>query len=381
MLVLGLVLDQADAFWRRRRRRSTQTPTRLLPPSDVWHKTIDNVYNTMFSTYMAWCPEAILRDWSAEWARNTVKLKVLRIVDDHRRKGRAFVAVPQSNPDRFIVSFRGVVGGRFWESLRVWKSDFYGTRVHNGFLSNYKRLEPGVVAGLREGMRLYPNVRNVQFQGFSMGGALAALALVDIRHKFPDLCGSIVSFGAPRVGNVKFAEDLFPKMLCGKSERYTHRGDIVVHVPPRRFGFRHHGGEVWNPDVSHGRSEYALIRNCDTMDKPDADRCSNRWRRRSVKDHLHYLGVEFDKSRGCFMADQSIADSGLVLQSEDPEEELRDALGDDGARGLEMLASSDANGNDNDNSSEEEGPTTPREEPQLQNKAKLLSEGSHRFMA
>ena len=81
------------------------------------------------------------------------------------------------------------------------------------------------------------------------------------------------------------------------------------------------------------------------------------------------------------MADQSIADSGLVLQSEDPEEELRDALGDDGARGLEMLASSDANGNDNDNSSEEEGPTTPREEPQLQNKAKLLSEGSHRFRA
>ena len=248
---------------------------------------------------MSWCPANLLARWDTRWGHHTVPLTVLKIADDVQRDGRGFLAVPRFEPDRFIVVFRGVQGGRFAETARVWKSSFYGTRVHNGFLSNYKRLAPALISALELAIVKYPSIKKIHFSGFSMGGALATLALVDFRIKFPQLCGSITTFGSPRVGNGDFARKLFPKHLCGKSERYTNRADITVHLPPRLVGYRHVGKEIWNP-VSSNPQTYQAMSNCDSMEATDLDRCANSIKlKRSIEDHSLYLGVAFDKTRGC----------------------------------------------------------------------------------
>merc|ERR1711916_164241 len=175
---------------------------------------------------------------------------------------------------------------------------------HAGFLSNYRRLAGGLIQGIWQALRAHPSIRRLTVQGFSMGGALSQLAIVDLSRKFPQLCGSIVTFGSPRVGNKDFARKLFPRSVCGTSRRFTHRGDMVVHMPPKFLGYRHVAFETWNPDVSKGASEFALVSNCDTDRALGGDnRCSNAWGRRNfLPDHVEYLGVEFDKRRGCEIA-------------------------------------------------------------------------------
>ena len=48
----------------------------------------------------------------------------------------------------------------------------------------------------------------------------------------------------PRIGNKKFAE--YFMTVIPEAYRLTHWKDIVVHVPPRIFGFHHFGTEIFH---------------------------------------------------------------------------------------------------------------------------------------
>jgi hypothetical protein len=67
--------------------------------------------------------------------------------------------------------------------------------------------------------------------GISLGGALAALSYIDIKYTniFEDV--RVVTYGAPRVGNKKWAK-FFDGLTNGQSRRYIVKGDPIVVLPP-----------------------------------------------------------------------------------------------------------------------------------------------------
>ena len=51
---------------------------------------------------------------------------------------------------------------------------------------------------------------------------------------------AIFSYGAPRVGNRPYT-----KVLSVKHYRWVNNNDIVPRIPPRWFGYRHMGQEIY----------------------------------------------------------------------------------------------------------------------------------------
>lgn len=254
---------------------------------------------SLFTTWMLWCNKADVERWNTRWARRTVPLEVVTVTDANM--GRAMVALPRAtDPDTILVAFRGVNENAQWfQTAKFWTSDFYGHSVHDGFNDNYRALAPGVTLGVRRAMQRCPQCKKVHITGYSMGGALATLALVDLHKKFPSLCGSIITFGSPRVGKGSFATELFPKAVCGTSRRIVHKGDMVVFLPPRWTGYRHVAFEFWNPGTSPA-TEKTVIQSCDKSKYyGDNDRCSNEYGKGSISDHSKYLGLYFKKNDGC----------------------------------------------------------------------------------
>ncbi|CAJ0596871.1 unnamed protein product [Cylicocyclus nassatus] len=81
--------------------------------------------------------------------------------------------------------------------------------------------------------------------GHSLGGALASLAasyLVEKRFA-PSSKIKLMTFGQPRTGDEEFA-DRFNKTI-DYAFRVIHANDGVPHVPPEKFGYRHHKQEVY----------------------------------------------------------------------------------------------------------------------------------------
>ena len=70
----------------------------------------------------------------------------------------------------------------------------------------------------------------VVFTGHSLGGAVATLAFVE--HSLNGSGkASLVTFGAPRLGNDKFAR-WFHAKFEGRYRFLAHKGDAVAHIPP-----------------------------------------------------------------------------------------------------------------------------------------------------
>lgn len=107
---------------------------------------------------------------------------------------------------------------------------------HRGFLRVWKSIKPYIKQTIAD-----PSVKKIIVVGYSHGGALAALAHEYVWFNRPDLRDENLEsygFGAPRV----FFGWHIDKEL---KERWKHfhpirnRNDLVTHVPPVLFGFRH----------------------------------------------------------------------------------------------------------------------------------------------
>lgn len=138
--------------------------------------------------------------------------------------------------NRLYVTFQSSNGKGDWKD----NFDFFPKKaepfenviVHQGFWRQYQ--------GIRNKFldELYTGVTAVFISGYSLGGAIAQLALYDClwhvsRDKLP-LQVSAVGFNSPRV---------FVKGQSLRAHTYTfqdivHRGDVVPHLPPKIFGFK-----------------------------------------------------------------------------------------------------------------------------------------------
>lgn len=105
---------------------------------------------------------------------------------------------------------------------------------HRGFLKVWKSIEPYIVDEIMD-----PTVKKIEIVGYSHGAAVAILCYEYVKFNRPTIEVSGVGFGAPRV---------FWGFAC-KSVRERFNGfvvvrngnDIVTHLPPLLFGFRHVG--------------------------------------------------------------------------------------------------------------------------------------------
>lgn len=150
---------------------------------------------------------------------------------------------------------------------------YEGAEVHVGFYSAYEAVASKVRAGFDAIFKKHPSA-GIIFTGHSLGGALAVFAALDINFNYnltKDTQQYLYTHGSPRVGDEEFSNLLFDLYPNGEYERIVHANDVVPHLPPPAFGYRHAGNEIWV-----FREEGTSYRECDN--KPDIDEnphCSN----------------------------------------------------------------------------------------------------------
>lgn len=139
-----------------------------------------------------------------------------------------------------------------------WKpyKDMFATWFcHMGFLKVWKSIKPHIEADI-----LNPEIKKIEIVGYSHGAAIALLCYEYAKFNRPLIDVEGVGFGCPRVfwGSV-------PKSVKERFKNFKvirNGNDIVTHVPPVLFGFRHVSEVVkigqTNPVKDHSDSEYLL---------------------------------------------------------------------------------------------------------------------------
>lgn len=121
--------------------------------------------------------------------------------------------------------------------------------VHAGFLSSWTHTRPLLLPHLEHLSRVVPDY-SIHLIGHSLGGALAALAGLELRARGVEVV--VTTFGEPRIGNtglVAYLDRVF-ELGGGEEEglafrRVTHVGDPVPLLPLEEWGYAMHGGEIY----------------------------------------------------------------------------------------------------------------------------------------
>ncbi|KAI0459455.1 Alpha/Beta hydrolase protein [Xylaria acuta] len=141
--------------------------------------------------------------------------------------------------------------------------------VHLGFLLSWQIARPTVLPELRRLHEQYPKYP-VHVIGHSLGGAVGALAALEMKAILGWEDVIVTTFGEPRVGNAGFTEYLdtvFGLHDDGSDpeqrtyRRITHVDDPVPLLPLSEWGYKSHAGEIFisKPELSPKPSD---IRPC-----------------------------------------------------------------------------------------------------------------------
>lgn len=138
-----------------------------------------------------------------------------------------------------------------------------GVTLHRGFYRTFRRLLPGV----REGVLCSigrDSAPRILVTGHSLGAALGHLLAVHLQRTIPHAQIHARLFASPRVGNANWADYVDATFPPGQSLHVVNFNDVVPHLAPREWGFRHPRGEVWiaAPDseeyvLCHGQEDDA----------------------------------------------------------------------------------------------------------------------------
>lgn len=144
--------------------------------------------------------------------------------------------------------------------------------VHMGFLASWRTARKLVLPVLKAVKGRYPD-HAVHLIGHSLGGAVAALAALELRVSLGWDDVKVTTFGEPRVGNgalASYIDEAFGLDTSSDASdleklpyrRVTHVGDPVPLLPLSEWGFRQHAGETFitKPDLQPTPSDLRLCR-------------------------------------------------------------------------------------------------------------------------
>ncbi|XP_058197445.1 phospholipase A1-Igamma1, chloroplastic [Rhododendron vialii] len=163
-----------------------------------------------------------------------------------------FVAVSDEEESRrigrrdIVVAWRGTVAPSEWYEDMQRKLEAIGhgeAKVEHGFLSLYTTKSDATrynkssaseqvmeeVKKLVEMYRGRGEEVSLTITGHSLGGALALLNAYEAAASIPGLPISVISFGAPRVGNIAFRDEIY--QMGVKTLRVVLKQDVVPRMP------------------------------------------------------------------------------------------------------------------------------------------------------
>ncbi|KAI0020152.1 alpha/beta-hydrolase [Xylariomycetidae sp. FL0641] len=125
--------------------------------------------------------------------------------------------------------------------------------VHMGFFASWQIARKTVLPQLKDLHKQYPEYP-IHLVGHSLGGAVAALAALELKVMlgWDDIV--VTTFGEPRVGNAGFVEYLdvvfdlhrpYDNIEKRSYRRITHVDDPVPLLPLNEWGYRSHAGEFF----------------------------------------------------------------------------------------------------------------------------------------
>lgn len=110
--------------------------------------------------------------------------------------------------------------------------------VHRGFLRVWKAMRDDIERAVINALNEHAEIAEIVCVGYSHGAAIALLATEDMQYLFGYFKNvSGYGFGAPRVVWGKLPEAVAERVHHFKA--ICHKQDIVTHLPPVVFGFKH----------------------------------------------------------------------------------------------------------------------------------------------
>ncbi|KAI1500118.1 Alpha/Beta hydrolase protein [Biscogniauxia marginata] len=185
--------------------------------------------------------------------------------------------------------------------------------VHMGFLTSWQSAREYVLPALKPLHAQYPDYP-IHLVGHSLGGAVAALAALELKVSLEWDKVVVTTFGEPRVGNQEFTEYLDSVFELVDNEgtqakeqtfrRVTHMGDPVPLLPLLEWGYRSHAGEIFI-SKSELPPEPSDIHRCDGDSDPE---CSSGLDGESVEAASRVIAEERAKEGAAIMDSRGLWD-------------------------------------------------------------------------
>ncbi len=160
----------------------------------------------------------------------------VRLFTSSKTGADGFVADHFLSGSKLLV-FRGTSGGKdIVKDLRVRQVKHQFGKVHEGFYEQLVSVWFSMMSHIGKSDRLI-------ITGHSLGGALAALAALEIKTHVQSVAGCY-TFGQPRCGNAEWARKMDAEMN-GRYLRFVNQSDPVPRLPFMLGMYRHSGDEVF----------------------------------------------------------------------------------------------------------------------------------------
>jgi hypothetical protein len=235
---------------------------------------------------ISYCPEEQVNNWTCYWCNKFSNFNLIETFWDHQTS--TFCYFGRLNNKEHVLVFEGSQDEKdLFIDLKFVKlvpyKQYPEAKVHTGFWNAYISIRDEVHTLISS-----HDVENLFISGHSLGGALATLAALDIVEEDLVTNVSMVSLGAPRVGNKEYAILFSNLMISNSYYRLTHALDPVVHLPYLTLDYTHIPHEIYYRDNT---LKYVECLGSESI------RCANSvaLKKQNFTDHGYYMNVRVSK--------------------------------------------------------------------------------------
>jgi hypothetical protein len=162
--------------------------------------------------------------------------------------------------------------------------EFDEVYIHTGFVEHLSSIQSNLETDILRTISSRTSIRDIFFVGHSLGGATAQIAALYMGSLLKgvslDIRVSCIGFGSPRISCGDQASAAF-KECVHENVRVINEDDIVPMLPPRSFGYKHHGKALWMQDSV----TYSLSKGCVCHSHNDTARIQQLRPLKAIHDH------------------------------------------------------------------------------------------------